>query len=174
MLTFERAQQLFKYDSATGELYWKCKPSNKSNRIKAGDAVGNIAKGSRGGYYKQCSVDKEKYLVHRIVWLIHHGEFPKHEIDHVDGNGLNNRIENLRAVTGPENRKNLPRRRDNTSGVTGVSWHNKAKKWLAQAQVEGKYVYLGLFDTVESAAQARARASENLGFHANHGRAQDG
>ncbi|WP_219847579.1 HNH endonuclease [Burkholderia multivorans] len=172
MLTYDRAVELFRYEQETGKLFWKKKPSNKSNRIKPGDEVGNLFRGTRGNHYMQCSVDKRKYVLHRIVWLLHHGVFPSGEIDHIDGNCLNNRIENLRDVSALDNCKNLPRRKDNTSGVTGVTWHRKAQKWMAQAQLDGKFIYLGLFSTIEEAAQARARASESLGFHANHGRTQ--
>lgn len=166
MLTQERARFLFRYDAETGRLFWRNKSAPRSNRIKVGGEVGNIF---NDGKYRQCSVDGKKYLVHRVIWLLHSGMFPL-VIDHIDGDGLNNRLGNLREVTLQGNAGNSSLRADNTSGVLGVYWHKGAKKWLAQAQVAGEYVYLGLYATIESAQEARLRASEKFGFHKNHGR----
>ena len=166
-LSKERADFLFDYDEFTGVLTWKNKPSPRANRVILGSVAGNLFCDDR---YLQTSVDQKKYMVHRIIWLISYGCFPAEQIDHIDGNGLNNRLSNLREVSDAENKKNLPMRSDNKSGVTGVSWHRKANKWISQIQVKGENNYLGIFTNLEDALKARSEAEIKLDFHRNHGR----
>lgn len=165
-LSYSRAKNLFKYESSTGNLIWA---KRTSVRIKVGDKVGSPF-GPPGKRYLQTSVDGNKMLVHRIIWLLHHKRMPKYEIGHEDGNGLNNRIENLRDITSSQNNQNLKLRNDNTSGVLGVTFHKMAKKWLVQSQLNGKYIYGGIFDSFEDAVKKRNSMSSELGFHKNHGR----
>jgi hypothetical protein len=77
-----------------------------------------------------------------------------YEIDHKDGDGLNNQRYNLRVTTHTQNMKNQRLRSNNTSGYKGVTWHKGAGKWYAQIQVDGKRTYLGLFTILEDAARA--------------------
>jgi hypothetical protein len=72
-------------------------------------------------------------------------------VDHINGNGLDNRKENLRLCTHSENMKNIKVRKDNSSGVRGVSWNKTAKKWHCQIQNNGKKIYLGLYKDLEEA-----------------------
>jgi hypothetical protein len=75
-------------------------------------------------------------------------------VDHIDGDGLNNRRSNLRPATHIQNLQNQRRRSNNTSGHKGVSWDAPRGKWLARIQVDGARRYLGIFDTAEAAALA--------------------
>jgi hypothetical protein len=84
---------------------------------------------------------------------------PEETVDHIDGNGLNNRRSNLRICTKSENAQNRRTRRNTVSGVKGVVWHKRIKKWQASIMVGGKGVHLGYFQTVEAAAAAYAKAS---------------
>jgi hypothetical protein len=77
------------------------------------------------------------------------------EVDHIDHNPFNCRRANLRVATHAENMRNLPKKKSNTSGFIGVSWHKQAGKWAAQASVGKTHVSLGLFDVAEDAARAR-------------------
>jgi hypothetical protein len=79
---------------------------------------------------------------------------PGYEVDHKNGNGLDNRKENLRICTKAENVRNNYGRSHNTSGYKGVYWHKKAKKWAAQLTTKGKNYHLGLYDNKEDAARA--------------------
>jgi hypothetical protein len=72
-------------------------------------------------------------------------------IDHINGDGLDNRKENLRICTHSENMKNIKVRKDNTSGVRGIHWQKKANKWHCQIQYNGKKIYLGLYKDLEDA-----------------------
>src|SRR5208283_3048863 len=80
---------------------------------------------------------------------------PKIQTDHWDGNGLNNRDENLRLAKNLQNSWNRSRHKDNTTGFIGVVFHKRARKFQARLHHNGKCHYLGLFDLAEDAAHAR-------------------
>ena len=82
------------------------------------------------------------------------------EVDHINGNGLDNRQENLRICTHKENIRNAKVRKDNTSGYKGVYWHRLAKKWQARVFFNGKHISLGYFDTKDKAANAYNQAAK--------------
>lgn len=87
---------------------------------------------------------------------------PGLEVDHADGNGLNNRRDNLRPATIPQNRRNAKMRSDNSSGKKGVNWDAQARKWRARIMVDGKSRFLGVFRDLDDAAKAYAKASAEL------------
>jgi len=90
------------------------------------------------------------------------------DVDHHDGDGLNNQRSNLRSCSRSENMRNgTHRRNNNTSGFIGVSWHTAAKKWEACIKNDYGKIYLGVFDSPEMAARARdAKAIEVHGEYA--------
>ena len=111
-----------------------------------------------GGKYQQIRLLGETHYAHRLAWLYVHGEWPKNDIDHRDGDTWNNRISNLRDVTRSVNNRNVLRpRRNGSSGIVGVSWHKATGKWQANIYA-GKHIHLGRFDTKEEAAAAYQRA----------------
>ena len=110
------------------------------------------------------------YLSHRLVWAWHYGKWPNGEIDHIDHDTSNNRIENLRDVTHEENMKNKRKRKTNTSGVTGVVWNKNNAKWNAFICVSSRRKHLGLFESFEDAVAARKEAEKLYGYHKNHGK----
>lgn len=135
-------------DSKTGNLIWKRKVAY---RIKVGDKAGR----TNSSGYIQISVGGRFYLAHRLVWLIFHGEIPDSDIDHINGDRKDNRIENLRIATRSENSQNQRRcRLDSKSGVIGVSWKSKNNKWRAQININGKVTHIGLFEDKEAAEKA--------------------
>lgn len=101
------------------------------------------------------------YFAHQLVFLWHHGYIPE-IIDHIDGDSLNNRIENLRAVTMSQNLQNTKRRRTNTSGYKGVSWSKQRNCWIAQITVNRKCKNLGGYKTKEEAYEAYQKAAFTL------------
>lgn len=133
---------------------------------KAGEVVGWVSSNE----YLNVRVDGLCYLVHRVIWLIVHGEWPKHTLDHINGNTVDNRISNLRDVPHIENCRNTKKRSDNTSGVLGVRWHKRDRKWAANITVSGKLIHIGNFDCKDRATMARWFAEEKHEFHENHGR----
>lgn len=146
-ITQELVKELFDYRD--GELYWN-KANHKTNTTTA---VGSINSTGR----KSVWVLKKNTLVHRIVFLYHHGYLPEF-LDHIDGNPLNNKIENLRPATRAENNRNAKVRKDNQTGVKGVYPHQSG--FVAHTRINGKLTYLGLFKTIEEAANVVKQARE--------------
>lgn len=150
----QRITELFDY--ADGKLLWK----QSRGRVEAGCEAGTIAKNGR--LYAQ--VDGKKMLVHRIIWALHHGDCPEF-LDHIDGNPLNNRIENLRQATKAQNAMNRKVKSDNQLGVKGVS--KRHNKFCANIMVGGKNLFLGMFNTINEASNAyKLAASTHFGAFA--------
>lgn len=94
--------------------------------------------------------------MHRVI-----NETPEElEVDHRDGNPLNNRKKNLVNVTHSKNMFNLKVANNNSSGYSGVSWHKETKKWRAYINLKGKQIYLGLYNTIEEAISNRLNAKQ--------------
>jgi len=92
------------------------------------------------------------------------------EVDHINGDGTDNKLVNLREVSRTMNNQNASRRVDNKSGVTGVSWFKPARKWQAYISVDCRRIYLGVFSDLDEAIAVRKAAELQHGFHENHGR----
>jgi len=152
MLTADRLRHVLAYDPETGLFQWRNPPGRRG---KAGDAVG--CANSAG--YLRVMVDKRSYLLHRLAWLFMTGVWPTGNIDHIDGNPLNNRIVNLRECTQSQNAGNSRAQRRNTSGIKGVSLNKASGKWFATIGADGKSRHLGRFATKEQAAEAYANAA---------------
>ena len=133
-ITYNRLRELVYYEN--GELYW----------IKNDVLAGSID--DKG--YKRISLDNKRYKLHRIIWFFFHQEWPKKQIDHIDGNKLNNNIENLRDVNQSINMYNkcLPHKNSSTKYL-GVS--KSGKKYVARLKVENALIHLGTYKTPEEA-----------------------
>lgn len=175
-------KELLSYDAKTGALCWAPNPNKPRSRC-TGLIAGKTRKptGQSRSSYREIGIrlpgDPSRrlwLLAHRVAWAIHHGYWPTEFIDHIDGNGLNNSIDNLRIATRSTNARNQPLHRDNKSGVTGVTWHVRARRWQAQAHTstakKRRCIYLGLHKTLLDAAAARKSFELANGFHQNHGR----
>jgi len=159
MITQSKMLELFNYKD--GVLY------NKINRKKA--RVGEVSGTVSDKGYRKIAVLGNIYRSHRLIYLMHHGDLPS-AIDHIDGNKLNNRIENLRKCTQSQNCYNSKMRKDNSAGVKGVYWSRGHKKYATHITAKGKRMYLGYFDDKEVAAQVvRIKRLELHGEFANHG-----
>jgi hypothetical protein len=88
-------------------------------------------------------------LLHRLIM----GAQPGQEVDHIDGDGLNNRKRNLRICTKAQNQRNQRPQKGGTSVYKGVYWHKDGKKWRGQIKLNGKTIYLGSFDNELDAAK---------------------
>lgn len=82
------------------------------------------------------------------------------EVDHIDGNRLNNQKINLRNVSHEKNMFNLGIAKNNKSGYSGISWHKETKKWRAYINLKGKQIYLGIYKTIEEAILNRQKAKQ--------------
>lgn len=165
MITQERLKELLHYNPETGAF--TCLVSRGS--VKAGSIPGGSFKVIGGKSYRALCIDDTRYLEHRLAWLYMHGHFPVYEIDHINGDGIDNRLCNLRSVTRLENRKNRRLQSNNTSGTNGVLWNKAARKWLAKITVDSKITHLGSFEDINDAIEARKEAEIKYGFHINHG-----
>lgn len=175
-LDIQSLRKLFHYDHETGELYWKertidqCSSEHamKSfNNKKAGTLVGGKRCNGHGNIYLHVKVNALTHLVHRLCWAIYYNEQPKY-IDHVNGDGTDNRISNLRSTTLKENNRNMRLFKTNTSGFCGVG--QTGGRWEAHISLDNTPVNLGIYDTKEEAIAARKAANILEKFHDNHGR----
>ena len=146
MITQERLKELFDYQD--GNLLWKVQ---KANRIKIGSIAGSMNSDKYGQHYMNVSIDDEPYKLHRLIYLWHHGTLPK-IIDHIDGNRLNNAIENLRGATASQNALNGKFRVNNNSGYKNVSFEKRKQKWRVCLSVNGVSKSFGYYDDLELAA----------------------
>lgn len=119
--------------------------------------------------YRQINMFKRPYLVHRLVFLYMNGEMPKNEVDHINGDRLDNRWCNLRVVTTSGNRANMGVSLNNKSGVRGVYWYPRYQKWEVTISRNKKHYYLGRYEDIDEAIRVRKEAEEYYGFHPNHG-----
>lgn len=174
--------ELLEYNSSNGALVWKARDAKHFTHV-VGKSPGHVAGMWNSNFagkeaftavnksgYKRGTLWNKNYLAHRIIWKIVHNEEPD-DIDHIDGNRLNNRIDNLRNVSRQENLKNIRIRSDNTTGTHGVSMFKRTGKYTARIQYGGKGIHLGYFGTLEEAVAARKAAEVQYGYHENHGRA---
>lgn len=116
--------------------------------------------------YAQAHFTKEdgrytKISMHRLISGLRLGD--KREVDHINGNTVDNRRSNLRIVSHSENMKNARQRKTNTSGYKGVSWSSSLNRWMAFISVEGRTKNLGMFSDKESAYKAYCNAA--LKYH---------
>jgi hypothetical protein len=158
MITQERLKQLFLYDPETGIVTNRVRRSSNS---PSGAIVGTPY---RGGMGLVTSVDDKLHYVHRLIWILSTGEWP-HQVDHRDGNPLNNRWSNLRECTQSQNLMNARKhRRKNpcSSKYKGVWFMKSTKKWIAEIHVNGKKRHLGCFLSEDEAAIARSQAASTL------------
>lgn len=165
MLDSDYLHSLFSYDPDTGVLTNKV---DRHYKARIGVEVGFSIE-CKGKSYRQLRLDGKQYQAHRLIWLMMTGQ-EADTIDHIDGNGLNNRWDNLRSVSVADNLRNRRKPSTNTSGVVGVSWNNQRNKWHSQISGNnGKRKHLGYFTTIEEAAEARKQAEIDYGYHENHG-----
>ena len=145
-LTQAEVQKLFWYEEETGRLV------RKFSRGKGFAGTHSEAKDKNG--YLVVGINKKLYRAHRVVWLYVHGEWPKGDIDHINGIKDDNRISNLRDVTRAENLQNQKASRKNTSGFKGVWFQKSSNRYVAVIESNRKRYYLGCFETPEEAASA--------------------
>lgn len=164
--SFEYVHKILSYDPTTGLLVWKerypymfksghhsaqtnCKRWN--TRYAGKEAMATV--GCHG--YKFGPIGPGNVLLaHRVIWFMCFGYWPK-EVDHINRNRIDNRIENLRDVNHSENAKNMTMKSNNKSGCNGVSWNKERGKWEVCAMFNGVRYRLGRFEDKFDAVLAR-------------------
>jgi len=114
--------------------------------------------------YTRIGINGKSYLAHHLAWLYYYGEFPKINLDHINRNPGDNRIENLRELSREENAINILYRSNNTSGVAGVSFHRASNKWQARISDNRKNIALGIYNSFADAVKVRYDAELRLGY----------
>lgn len=162
MITQSALHQLFTYNKKTGQLFWKERQS--SSCLENSPAGFSIPNG-----YISIKIKQKRYSAHRLIYIYHFGKAPKY-IDHINRIRNDNRIENLRPATISQNNHNANLRKDNGSGIKGVSFYKKLNKWIAYINVNKKRVHLGYFDFIDDAFNAVSKKRKELhGEYASNG-----
>jgi len=157
MLTQKEVKRLFNYDPITGILIWKV---SLSNRVSVGDVI----KGKDSDGYVVVRINKRTYQAQRIIWLWYYGYMPEGLIDHKDRIKHHNWIDNLREASKSCNARNIGNHKNNTSGVKGVSYNKKDKRWVAYIDVNGKHYYVGFCKDFDEAVCHRLAAEQCFGW----------
>ena len=169
-INFNEMDRMFVYCPETGNIF------HKVNRCKV--KAGTIATHRNNIGYLVIRFRRNghpvTYLAHRVAYLLGTGIDPKDkEIDHLNRITTDNRLCNLELVTDGEHKKRQPKRVDNTSGVTGVSWSEERQKWVAQICIDKKNTCLGRFEDFFEAVCIRKSAENRNGYHIIHGKTDE-
>lgn len=159
-------QSVLRYEEQTGRFYWREKGRGRRIDLPAGGVTGRY-------WTIRVKLDGRKVLLyaHRLAWLFVHGELPGH-IDHRNGDGLDNRIANLRCVTQSDNLKNQRRRTaTRNTPCMGVYWSERHQRWYAYINKDGKRQNLLSSRDLFTAVAARKSAERAFGYDPSHGEA---
>lgn len=151
-MTIDRLHELLNYAPKTGLFTWAQK--------RRGCRIGDVAGCKMRNGYIVIRLDGKLYLAHRLAWLYIHGQWPTAQLDHINQNRADNRLENLREVSNAENAQNR-KKMANKSGFTGVRRENS--KWVAEIKVNYTTKRLGLYNSPEEAHAAYVNAKKR--FH---------
>ena len=127
----------------------------------------NDLKVNTNGYIK-IKINKKIYYLHRVIYKYFNEEWDitdishNNQIDHININPLDNRIENLRVLTHSQNNRNQKKRKNCSSQYKGVYWHKQNNKWLAYIRIDGKIKHLGSFTNEEEAAEAYKKINNEI------------
>lgn len=145
-------KEYLEYDPLTGVFIWK-------RKVHSNIMIGAIAGTFDKDGYIQIVFSRYMFKAHRLAWFFIHNEWPEQQLDHRDENKSNNSISNLRLATGTQNNANRGPYSNNQLGVKGIRKYRQ--KYIAQITVSGQCLYLGLYNTVEEASDAYAKAAKH-------------
>lgn len=154
MLTQFELKKVFNYNKKTGDFTRKKEWCGKKIGSKAG------CKSCYG--YLTVNINKKRYSLHRLAWLYVYGYFPENNLDHIDRNPSNNKIDNLREASKSCNIRNTGNWKNNKSGVKGVTW--EGRRWRSGISSYGKYIALGRYKSFDDAVCARLAGEQALNW----------
>jgi len=147
-ISHPRLRELLHYDPNTGVF-------TRRTDNKRGCRVGDISGSVNQDGYNYLMTDRRTYASHRLAWFYVYGVWPSYDIDHINGDKLDNRINNLRDAPTQINMQNERRpRKNNKAGLMGVHFRKDRNKWVAAVRVAGKSIRCGAFDNPEDAHKA--------------------
>lgn len=159
-ISMERLKQRVSYDPETGVFIWR---ETLGGKCREGWPAGRLGTGKAAGYMR-ITIDGCEYKAHRLAWFYMTGEWPKDQIDHINGNPSDNRWSNLREATQSQNKANTRAYRNSKSGIVGVCWSASNRKWNASINKDGKRIHLGRYHDLATAISVRqAKAKELFG-----------
>ena len=146
-MTQEYLKSILNYDKDSGIFTWV-----KRN--------GNVAGNIDSSLYCRINIKGIKYSAHRLAWLYVYGEWPKNQIDHINGNKNDNMISNLRDVTHSENQRNQYKHR--LGKLHGCHYCKREEKWVSEIRINNKTKHIGYFNTELDAHNAHIKFKEDL------------
>lgn len=155
MLTIERANHALSYCAETGEFRWKI-------RVGRMRPIGSLAGKLDKDGYRVIGLDGRKYRAGRLAYFMATGSWPDCQIDHINGEKSDDRLQNLRPVTQTQNSQNTSFHKNSVSKKKGVDYHKGDCMWRARIRVNGKRLFLGNFHSPEEAHYAYCRAAAKL------------
>lgn len=150
-LTQLQARDALDYNPSSGQFRWR----------HSGGIAGHVDP-TRTCTYRVIVIRGQKYYAHRLAWLYMKGEWPPSKIDHVNGDGIDNKWGNLRLATDSENSTNAKLRKTNSTGYKGVCYNKRTGQAKAQIQFNGVVYHLGSRPTPELAHALYVKASKKI------------
>lgn len=154
-MTLDQLRAVLSYNPDTGEFRWLVENKFRPSKTQPGTLAGYVSNG-----YRLISVYGKRYRSARLAWFYVTGRWPAKVIDHRNGDGLDDRLTNLREATKAQNDCN--RRSSAKSGFKGVYKHSQNEGWFAEIKSDGRKYYLGRFRTIEEAVAARRNAAKSF------------
>lgn len=131
-------QDFLRYDPNTGFVYLK--EGTKGRKRGLEEPLGSL--GKQG--YLQTEIKGKQYKVHRLAWFLHYGEWPNGQIDHINKDKVDNRIDNLRCGNSVnQHNRDMPK---GASNLVGAHWNSRKKKFTSSIKVNGVRYHLGYFN----------------------------
>lgn len=164
-----RLNEVLHYDEISGDMIWLERPESEfpnylQYRAWNGHYAGKLA-GSNYRGYRYITLNDDKWAAHRIAWTMVFGEIPEGMlIDHINGDGLDNRIANLRLATNSENQRNQKPK----AGTRGVYYRKRLDAYVASYRQDGRLVHLGTYKNQADAVSAAKAARSSLGYTNRH------
>ena len=154
VISITMLRRMFSYDSVSGLIHWK---RSHKNGVAAGDVAGRVDL-STG--YVRLTFRRQTYKAHRVIWALVYAEWPTTDIDHINGDRADNKLENLRLASRTENIRSMKKRKNSACGLKGVTPYKKqSDKFVAQIRVNGKQQNLGVFNSQQRAHDAYCEAA---------------
>ncbi len=165
MISHEELKELIQYDPFKGIVTWKIKPCKN---ILAGSRAGAVVK-SRKKSYRSIRIKGVVKREHCWIWYLVTGVYPDNEIDHLNGDGTDNRWSNIRKVNPSINRHNCRRFSNNKSGITGVFWSDKKNTWFVTFCINKKQKRIAQRIDFFEACCIRKSLENKHGYNKQHG-----